>query len=83
MFPSKADIVDKVAPEYIAYELATRAGINMPVCAPKKVKGPYLAFLSRRFDRDMGECIHFVSAINEIIHAYIGYQNGSNLVSGN
>jgi len=62
-FPSKADIIDKAAWEYLAYELATKAGINMPVCTLEKVKGPYRTFLSRRFDRDMGERIHFASAM--------------------
>lgn len=62
-FPSKADTTNKAAWEYLAYELACRAGINMPFCALEKVKGPYHTFLSRRFDREAGQRIHFASAM--------------------
>lgn len=68
-FPSKADITDKAAWEYLAYQLAIRAGINMPICALEKVKGPYHTFLSRRFDRDAGERIHFASAMTMTKHS--------------
>ncbi|RZM24690.1 MAG: type II toxin-antitoxin system HipA family toxin [Pedobacter sp.] len=62
-FPSKADTTDKAAWEYLAYEMACRAGINMPVCTLEKVRGPYHTFLSRRFDREAGQRIHFASAM--------------------
>lgn len=62
-FPSKADTTDKAAWEYLAYELACRAGINMPLCTIEKVRGPYHTFLSRRFDREASERIHFASAM--------------------
>lgn len=62
-FPSKADTTDKAAWEYLAYELACRAGINMPICTIEKVRGPYHTFLSRRFDRESGQRIHFASAM--------------------
>ncbi|MEJ7557098.1 MAG: HipA domain-containing protein [Pedobacter sp.] len=62
-FPSKADTIDKAAWEYLAYELACRAGINMPICALEKVRGPYHTFLSRRFDREAEQRIHFASAM--------------------
>ena len=62
-FPSKADTTDKAAWEYLAYELACRAGINMPICTLEKVRGPYHTFLSRRFDREAGQRIHFASAM--------------------
>nr|WP_121273403.1 HipA domain-containing protein [Pedobacter schmidteae] len=62
-FPSKADTTDKAAWEYLAHELACRAGINMPFCALEKVKGPYHTFLSRRFDREADQRIHFASAM--------------------
>jgi len=62
-FPSKSDNTDKAAWEYLAYELACKAGINMPICKLEKVRGPYHTFLSRRFDREAGERIHFASAM--------------------
>jgi serine/threonine-protein kinase HipA len=62
-FPSKADTTDKAAWEYLAYELACKAGINMPICTIEKVRGPYHTFLSRRFDREAGQRIHFASAM--------------------
>ncbi|TCD03878.1 type II toxin-antitoxin system HipA family toxin [Pedobacter psychroterrae] len=62
-FPSKADTTDKAAWEYLAYELACRAGINMAICTLEKVRGPYHTFLSRRFDREAEQRIHFASAM--------------------
>jgi len=62
-FPSKGDTTDKAAWEYLAYELACRAGINMPICTLEKVRGPYHTFLSRRFDREAEQRIHFASAM--------------------
>lgn len=62
-FPSKSDTIDKAAWEYLAYQLACKAGINMPICKLEKVRGPYHTFLSKRFDREGGERIHFASAM--------------------
>jgi serine/threonine-protein kinase HipA len=62
-FPSKSDTTDKAAWEYLAYELSRKAGINMPICKLEKIRGPYHTFLSRRFDREAGERIHFASAM--------------------
>lgn len=62
-FPSKSDTTDKAAWEYLAYMLALNAGIKMSYCALEKVRGPYNTFLSRRFDRDGDQRIHFASAM--------------------
>ena len=62
-FPSKADTIDKAAWEYLAYKLACKAGIIMSKCMLEKVNGPYHTFLSRRFDREGNERIHFASAM--------------------
>ena len=62
-FPSKADTTDKAAWEYLAYEMACRAGVNMPICTLEKVRDPYHTFLSRRFDREAEQRIHFASAM--------------------
>lgn len=62
-FPSKTDVVDKAAWEYLAYELAIAAGIEMAESKIEKISGQYHTFLTKRFDRDNGNRIHFASAM--------------------
>lgn len=62
-FPSKNDTIDKAAWEYLAYLLATKAGINMAPCRIEKIAGNYNTFFTKRFDRDNGGRIHFASAM--------------------
>lgn len=62
-FPSKNDTLDKGAWEYLAYKLATNAGIKMAPCQIDKIAGNYHTFLTKRFDRDNRERIHFASAM--------------------
>ena len=62
-FPSKTDIVDKAAWEYLAYKLAVAAGIDMADSTIEKVSGQYHTFLTKRFDRIKAERIHFASAM--------------------
>lgn len=62
-FPSKNDTIDKAAWEYLAYLLATKAGINMSPCRIEKIAGKYNTFFTKRFDREKGERIHFASAM--------------------
>lgn len=62
-FPSKNDTTDKAAWEYLAYELAIRAGVTMAPCKMEKIAGKYHTFFTRRFDRENGERIHFASAM--------------------
>lgn len=62
-FPSKTDTVDKAAWEYLAYQLATTAGIPMADSKIEKISGEYHTFLTRRFDRNNGSRIHFASAM--------------------
>lgn len=62
-FPSKNDTIDKAAWEYLAYILATKAGINMAQCRIEKIAGSYNTFFTKRFDREKGERIHFASAM--------------------
>ena len=62
-FPSKNDTSDKAAWEYLAYQLALKAGINMSECKIQKVTGNYNTFFTKRFDRANGERIHFASAM--------------------
>ena len=62
-FPSKNDTIDKAKWEYLAYKLALLTGINMSECKIEKVSGKYYTFLTKRFDREEGERIHFSSAM--------------------
>lgn len=62
-FPSKNDAIDKAAWEYLAYELASAAGIKMAPCKIEKVAGRQHTFFTKRFDRNKKERIHFASAM--------------------
>lgn len=62
-FPSNSDTIDKAAWEYLAYELAIKAGIIMAPCKIEKIMGNYHTFFTKRFDRKNGERIHFASAM--------------------
>ena len=50
-FPSKNDIIDKGAWEYLAYNLATQVSIKMTESKIEKVAGNYHTFFTKRFDR--------------------------------
>lgn len=62
-FPSKNDIIDKAAWEYLTYQLALNAGIEMAECKIEKVNGPFHTFFTKRFDRLKTQRIHFASAM--------------------
>ncbi len=62
-FPSKNDVIDKAKWEYLAWQLALSAGINMAGSKIEKVSGIYHTFFTKRFDRLHGERIHFASAM--------------------
>ncbi|MGB0789057.1 MAG: type II toxin-antitoxin system HipA family toxin, partial [Marinirhabdus sp.] len=62
-FPSKTDMVDKAAWEYLTYKLAIGCGIEMAASKIEKIAGPYHTFLTKRFDRKNGSRIHFASAM--------------------
>ncbi len=62
-FPSKNDVIDKAAWEYLAYKLALKAGIEMSESKIQKVTGTHHTFFTKRFDRLHGERIHFASAM--------------------
>jgi len=62
-FPSKNDTIDKAAWEYLSYQLALKAGINMSESKMSKVPGKYNTFFTKRFDRIKSERIHFASAM--------------------
>jgi serine/threonine-protein kinase HipA len=62
-FPSKTDTTDKAAWEFLAYQLAINARIEMAPCRIEKIMGNYHTFFTKRFDRENGERIHFASAM--------------------
>ena len=62
-FPSKTDTIDKAAWEFLAYRLATAAGIHMADSKIEKISGQYHTFLTKRFDRETEKRIHFASAM--------------------
>lgn len=62
-FPSKNDTIDKAAWEYLAYQLAIKAGIHMSQSKIEKIGGRFNTFFTKRFDREDGERIHFASAM--------------------
>ncbi|WP_372649412.1 type II toxin-antitoxin system HipA family toxin [Draconibacterium sp.] len=62
-FPAKNDTTDKAAWEYLAWQLALKAGIVMSECRISKVAGKYNTFFTKRFDREQERRIHFASAM--------------------
>jgi serine/threonine-protein kinase HipA len=62
-FPSKNDIINKAAWEYLAYKLAVNAGIEMAESKIEKISGNFHTFFTKRFDRDESNRIHFASAM--------------------
>lgn len=62
-FPSKTDSIDKAAWEFLAYKLALSAGIEMAESRIEKITGQYHTFLTKRFDRENGNRVHFASAM--------------------
>jgi serine/threonine-protein kinase HipA len=62
-FPSRNDTIDKAAWEFLAFRMATKAGITMSNSGISKISGNYNTFLTKRFDRIKKERIHFASAM--------------------
>lgn len=62
-FPSKIDTVDKAAWEFLTYKLATASGIEMSESIIERIAGAHHTFLTKRFDREDGNRIHFASAM--------------------
>ncbi|QHS61262.1 type II toxin-antitoxin system HipA family toxin [Chitinophaga agri] len=62
-FPAKNDTIDKAAWEYLTYRLAVKSGIKMSDCKVEQIYGPFKTFLTKRFDREGADRIHFTSAM--------------------
>jgi len=61
-FPSNNDDVDKGAWEYLTYQMAIDAGINIAKSYVDNFDLKNRTFLTRRFDRDNNDRIHYASA---------------------
>jgi len=70
-FPSRHDDRDIGAWEYVTWQLALDAGINMPECRMVQFNNTYHTFLTRRFDRTAQSRLHFTSAMMQL-----GYDDG-------
>jgi len=62
-FPSKNDIINKGAWEFLIYNLAIKSHIIMAESKIQKISGNHHTFFTKRFDRINGERIHFASAM--------------------
>lgn len=70
-FPSRYDDYDIAAWEYLAYQLAINAGIQMAPCRIEKFNHHHHTFLTKRFDRTASSRLHFTSAMTQL-----GYYDG-------
>lgn len=70
-FPSAYDDFDIGAWEFVVYQLALEAGIDMSECQLDKFNSQHHTFLTRRFDRTAESRIHFTSAMMQL-----GYDDG-------
>ncbi|NOY72883.1 MAG: type II toxin-antitoxin system HipA family toxin [Gammaproteobacteria bacterium] len=65
-FPSNHDDYDIAAWEYVVYQLALDAGINMSECKLEKFSSHHHTFLTKRFDRTSDSRLHFTSALTQL-----------------
>lgn len=70
-FPSGHDDYDVAAWEFLTYQLAIAAGIEMADCQMARYDNGYHTFLTKRFDRTPNSRLHFTSAMTQL-----GYYDG-------
>ena len=70
-FPSRHDDYDIAAWEFVTYQLALDAGIQMAECRIDKFNSHHHTFLTKRFDRTPEGRLHFTSAMTQL-----GYYDG-------
>ena len=70
-FPSRYDDYDIAAWEFLTWQLARNAGIDMAECRIERFDREYHTFLTRRFDRTSDSRLHFTSAMTQL-----GYYDG-------
>ena len=76
-FPSRNDSIDKGAWEYLAYLMAKESGINISASMANKYSQKHHTFLTKRFDREKNDRIHFASAM-----CLLGYKDGYSYKDG-
>lgn len=77
-FPSKEDTKNVGAWEAVAYELAVKCGLNVPLAKAEKFGSKHHTFLVKRFDRlPRDKRVHFSSAMTLLQH-----KDGDNFESG-
>jgi len=70
-FPSVYDDYDIGAWEFVVYQLANNAGVNMSECLLEKFNSQHHTFLTKRFDRTGKSRLYFTSAMMQL-----GYDDG-------
>lgn len=70
-FPSRYDDYDIAAWEFLVYQLADKAGVDMAPCRIEKFNSQHHTFLTQRFDRTATSRLHFTSALTQL-----GYYDG-------
>jgi len=65
-FPSRYDDYDIAAWEYVVYQLALDAGIEMSESRIEKYNSHHHTFLTKRFDRTESSRLHFTSAMTQL-----------------
>lgn len=70
-FPSAHDDYDIGAWEFVVYQLADDAGIDMSECLLEKFNSQHHTFLTKRFDRTEESRLYFTSAMMQL-----GYDDG-------
>jgi serine/threonine-protein kinase HipA len=70
-FPSQLDDHDIAAWEFVVYQLAVGADIQMAECRIEKFNSHHHTFLTKRFDRKLEHRLHFTSAMTQL-----GYYDG-------
>lgn len=70
-FPSRYDDYDIAAWEYLTWQLACNAGIDMAECRIERFEKEHHTFLTKRFDRTADSRLHFTSAMTQL-----GYYDG-------
>lgn len=73
-FPSQHDSYDIGAWEYVVYQLALAAGVNIAESRIQRFNSPYHTFLTRRFDRKTGRRLHFSSAMTQLAYYDVDYE---------
>ncbi len=65
-FPNRNDIFNVGAWEMVCYELAIAAGVNMFPSQARQFSAEHHTFLTKRFDRNGRQRIHFSSAMTQL-----------------